>query len=167
MTPMSHSGDAVAGYVRDGALVSGIGPGALVQTLHGTRAIETLAPGDQVLTKDRRRVRLSLVTCTAAPARALYRISPKALAQGRHREKSGPIILSGQQHVLVSGWMAQAMYRRDQALVPVHALADGELIRPMGLDADLPLFHLHFDEPDLFCVGGLEFLATPAHHYIR
>ena len=163
MTPISFSGGAVAGYVRSTCPTAGIGPGALVRTLHGNRAIETLAPGDRILCADGTRARLASVSRHAAVARKLCRISPKALADGRARTDPNPVVLSDQQHVMVGGWMARAMFGRDRALVPVSAIADGELIRRMDLDAELPLFQLHFDAPQLICIGGLNVLSSPAH----
>ncbi|MCI2393397.1 Hint domain-containing protein [Aliiroseovarius sediminis] len=160
MTPNPFHGDVVAGQARGAGPTAGIGPGALVRTLHGDRAVETLGPGDQIITSDGRKARLDAITCHIAPARMLCRISPKT--QTNARAHAGPVILSNHQHVMVEGWMARAMFGRDQALVPVSAIADGELIRRMDLDAELPLFQLHFYAPQLVCVGGLTVLATPA-----
>ena len=162
MTPISQTGGAVAGFVRGTSPTAGIGPGALVRTFHGERAIEALRPGDRILTSDGVRARLTSVSCHIAPARSLCRISPNALAEGRARTKTGPVVLSGQQHLMLRGWLARAMFSRDRALVPVSDIADGELVRRMDMDAELPLFQLHFDAPALVCVGGLEVLATPA-----
>ncbi|MHA6268052.1 Hint domain-containing protein [Aliiroseovarius sp. CAU 1755] len=162
MTPISFSGGAVAGYVRSTCPTAGIGPGALVRTLHGNRAIDTLSPGDRILTSDGTRARLASVSRHVAPARKLCRISPNELAAGRARTDPNPVVLSDQQHVMVDGWMARAMFGHDRALVPVSAITDGELIRHMDLDAELPLFQLHFDTPQLVRVGGLNVLATPA-----
>ncbi|WP_289041407.1 Hint domain-containing protein [uncultured Aliiroseovarius sp.] len=160
MTPNPFHGDVVAGQARGAGPTAGIGPSALVRTLHGDRAVETLGPGDQIITADGRKARLEAISCHIAPARMLCRISPKA--QAKSRANAGPVILSSHQNVVVEGWMARAMFGRDRALVPLSAIADGELIRRMDLNAELPLFLLHFDAPQLVRVGGLSVLATPA-----
>lgn len=161
MTPNPFSGGVVAGDVRSTPLPAGIGPGALVRTFHGERVIETLAPGDRILTADGTRARLGSVSCHVVPAHGLCRISPKALAEGRTGKCAAPIVVSDQQHIVVKGWLAQAMFGRDRALVPVSAIIDQELVRRININAELPLFQLHFDEPKLLRVGGLDLFATP------
>ncbi|MDE9450690.1 Hint domain-containing protein [Aliiroseovarius sp. Z3] len=160
MAPNPYPGGVVAGDVRSTPPTAGLGPGAVIQTHHGNRLIETLAAGDRIVTADGGSMRISAITVAVAPARDLCRISPDALIEGRRGGRKSPLILASQQIIQVSGWLARAMFRRNQALVPVCAMVDGELIRHMKLDADLPLFQLHFETPALFRAGGLQMLGA-------
>ncbi|MCK0139048.1 Hint domain-containing protein [Aliiroseovarius sp. F47248L] len=167
MTPNPFSGGMVAGDVRSTPPTAGIGPGAAIHTQHGDRLIETIVPGDRIITPDGGRARVSAISVLVVPTRTLCRISPDALPEDRRGGQSNPLIVSLQQIIRVTGWLARAMFRRNQALVPVSALVDRDFVRKMTLDAELPLFQLHCETPALFCAGGLQMLATPSKQYAR
>ncbi|GHE86546.1 hypothetical protein GCM10016455_02710 [Aliiroseovarius zhejiangensis] len=161
MTPNPVSGGVMAENVRNSVATAGLGPGTLIHTLHGDRMIETLTPGDRVLTPGAGSVRLDAITRTVAPTRSLCRIAPDALSDSRSGRRAGPVITSHRQILLVAGWLSRAMFGRDQALVPVSAMVDGDLVHHMTLNTEIPLFQLHFRRPTLFRAGGLYMLGTP------
>lgn len=139
---------------------AGIAPGALVQTLHGERLIETLSVGDRVKSSCGRYVALSAITRSVAPTQNLCRVSPSALPDNRPATRD-PLIASASQHVWISGWLARAMFKRQDALVPLSALMDQELIAPIRQRTELPLFQLHTEDTALIMIAGLRLLTTP------
>lgn len=139
---------------------AGIAPGALVQTLHGERLIETLCVGDRVKSSCGRYVALSAITRSVAPTQTLCRVSPRALPDCRETQYD-PLIASASQHVWISGWLARAMFGRQDALAPLSALMDGELIAPIQHRTELPLFQLHTEDTTLIMIAGLRLLTTP------
>lgn len=162
MTHMSFTGDAVERRAQSAVPTAGIAPGAKVRTLHGERMIETLSTGDWLVDHNGTRIQLASITCSPAPAASLVRIAPDALTDGRGGQRKSPLVVSFQQALMVKGWLARAMFGRDQALVPAFSLVDGELIRPMESAVNMPIFQLRTRTPRLIRIEGLDLLATPA-----
>ncbi len=142
------------GAVTPIAAPGGLAEGAEVLTLSGLKPVETLAPGDRVVTRGGARV-LRGLSCRTVQGGSV-RVSAQALG---HDRPEADIVLSAGQQVLLRDWRARAMTGQDRALLPVGRLVDGEYIR-----AEAPgpqrLYTLHFDAPAVIYAQGLE-LACP------
>lgn len=134
---------------------TGIAFGSVVLTAQGERAVETLSPGDRVITRDGIR-RLS-AAITDELTGTVVRISASALG---HDRPEADVLLAPGQLILLRDWRAQALYGRTAALVPVSRLTDGEYICVQEART-IQVVTLCFEQPCVVYVNGLE-IACPA-----
>jgi hypothetical protein len=71
------------------------------------------------------------------------------------------IVLPADQLILIRDWRAQALFGRDQALVPASTLVDGEFIRDQGRQA-LDLYSVKLEHQHVIYAGGLEVASASA-----
>ena len=133
----------------------GLAFGSTVLTAQGERAVETLAPGDRIITRDG--IRRLTAAITDELAGTVIRVSASALG---HDRPDADVRLAPGQLILLRDWRAQALYGTATALVPVSRLVDGEYI---SIDdaATVSVVTLCFESPCVIYVHGLE-VASPA-----
>ncbi len=140
---------------------TGLVEGSTVMTMTGVRPVQSLRPGDRIITRagvqvlrqiDERREHLARVV----------RISASALGNERPDED---IVVAADQPILVRDWRAQALANAPVAMIPAGRLADGEYIRAEAR-RDIRVYRLGFDAPAVIYAQGLEFaceaVAVPA-----
>lgn len=130
---------------------AGFASGSVVLTLDGETLIDTLQPGDRVITRDTGMSVLRHIAVQKQSARAV-RIAADTLGQTR---PGVDVMLAADQPVLIRDWRAKALFGAVQAMVPAAALVDGEFICDLGAQ-DLTLYQLTFDAPHVIYVDGLE-----------
>lgn len=134
--------------------VTGIAFGAMVLTASGERAVETLVPGDRIITRDGiRRLRAAVTNEVSGTA---IRVAPSALG---HERPECEVVLAPGQFIYLRDWRAQALYGTPTALVPAARLVDGEYISEADIPA-LPVVTLLFDAPCVIYAAGLELACT-------
>lgn len=125
--------------------------GTLIETAAGPRPVETLAPGDRVLTRDRG---LQALCWTGArTVRAQGRFAPVRIARGTLGAERD-ILVSPQHRLLVTCWQVELLFGVDEVLVPARALVNGDSIRRVEMDI-LRYVHLMFDRHEVVFSSGL------------
>lgn len=135
--------------------------GTLIETVQGPRAVETLEPGDLVLTADHGPVPLRLSLFSAMTPGALQRrpellairISAGALGTGL---PDRDLLVSPQHRILVRSKIAQRMFGTDEVLV-----AAKQLLQMDGIDIATELttfryYHLVFDRHEIVISNGAQ-----------
>jgi len=135
--------------------------GTLIDTPAGPRRIETLVPGDLVLTRDHGpqplrwigKTRLTAADLRAAPHHRPVRISAGALGDGLPLR---PLTLSPQHRLLISGWRAELLFGEVEVLVPALALVGDRAARVTDLPEGVVYLHLLFDHHEVISAEGAE-----------
>lgn len=130
---------------------AGIGAQVPVLTMAGVVAAGDIAAGARIVTRHGMQ-RVLAVTVTEEAQVRVIRLCRDVLGQGRPGED---VLLCPEQPILLRDWRARALYGRDQALVPVARLVDGEFIRAETL-ARFRAVRLQLDQPAVIYAGGLE-----------
>lgn len=135
---------------------TGIALGTRVMTLQGALPVEFLAAGDRVITRSGARA-LRAITVSVLRDVDIVEVAPGALGHDRPERQ---LQLPAGQKVLVRDWRAQALYGAREAMVPVARLVDGEFLRETRA-AELRLFRLVFDAPEVIYADGVELICQP------
>ncbi|EEE36555.1 type I secretion target repeat protein [Rhodobacteraceae bacterium KLH11] len=125
--------------------------GTLVDTPDGPRRVETLAPGDHVLTVDDGACPVRWVGSREIGGQG--RFAPVQIAAGVLGAQCD-IGVSPQHRVLVTGWQAQLWFGEDEILVPAKALINDTTIRQVPCKS-VQYVHLFFDRHQLVRTSGL------------
>lgn len=136
--------------------------GTRIATPDGPRAVETLAEGDLVLTRDhgaqplrwigRRRVTAAEIAHVRHVRLAPVRIRCGALGDGLPRRD---LLLSPQHRVLVTGWRAELLFGAPEVLVAACHLVDGRAVTVEPPGRDVTYVHLMFDRHEILRAEGL------------
>ncbi|MEP4038492.1 Hint domain-containing protein [Pseudophaeobacter sp.] len=141
--------------VDDQASFVALLPGTLLHTRRGDCRVETLRPGDDIISRDQ-----GLVTCTAIQQRTCSTntiwFAPGSLGDSR---PECDVILPADQQILLRDWRAKAIYGKPQALARAATLVDEEFICDLG-PREITLTVLHFGRPHIIYAGGLEVAAA-------
>lgn len=129
----------------------GIVEGTGVLTLRGELPVETLRPGDRVVTRAGA-LRLAAADRRVDRLARLVRVSAAALAEDCRDED---VWIAAGQPVLVRDWRARALAGAERAMIPAIRLCDGEYIRA-EMRRDAAIWTLRFDIPAVVYAGGLE-----------
>ncbi len=129
----------------------GVAAGTSVLTLRGAVPVETLVPGDKVITRNGARslVSVEMAMLETAP---VVRISKGVLGKDRPEAE---MIVAPAQPILIRDWRARAMTGLDQAVMLAERLADGEYIRTETRE-DVRLVTLRFETAQVIYAAGLE-----------
>lgn len=142
----------------------GVLAGSMVETPEGSRPIESLAVGDMVFTTDHgprpiRRapfIRLSVPELIAHPQ--LRPIVVEAGTLGNQRA----LLVSPRQRLLTSGWRAELVFGRREAMVPAGALVDGSTVRRAPLTGPVSYYRPVFDAAErVICEGTVTECPRP------
>lgn len=131
-------------------LVRGIATGTSIATQDGYLPIDFLSPGDRIVTREGlkvlRRIRVHSFTGPAV------RVGASALGHDRPEKD---LTLASNTLILVRDWRAKALFGKDQVLVPIKKLVDGQYVAHETV-SDLKLFELVFDTPQVVYGEGVE-----------
>lgn len=116
-------------------------PGMMIDTPDGPRPVETLGPGDLVLTMDAGAQPVRHVLDDTF--RAAGHLAPVRFEAGAIGNKV-PLIVSPQHRVLISGWRAEFFYGQEEVLVAAVHLVNGDTIRQVS-GGMVRYIHLVFD----------------------
>lgn len=141
---------------ENAAPCTGIAAGARVLTLEGALPVEFLEPGDRVITRSGARV-LRRVSVRVCDCDTVMEVVAGALGFDR---PAGSILIGADQHVRVRDWRARAMFGRNEAAVPVSALADGRHVTARKA-CGLRLYTPGFDTPEVIYAEGMELAMVP------
>lgn len=120
-------------------------------TLQGEVAVETLVPGDRVISRTMGAAVLRAVATQQADV-ALVRI----LAGSLGRTRPGRDLTVGPDTpVHIHDWRAQALYGKPAAMIPARRLVDGEFVALQD-KAPVTLYSLGFDRAQVIYADGLE-----------
>ena len=122
-----------------------------IMTALGERTVESLKPGDKVITRDRGMVVLDDLRAREGET-LLVKIAARSLGHNRPEEDT---ILPAGQRILIRDWRSQAVFGSKVALVPAERLVDREFVTllPKRL---ITVYDLLFDDPHILYVDGLE-----------
>ena len=155
MTPNKGTGLRGDSVATNEDTTAGIAMGTIVLTLDGEIPVEHLNAGDRVITRDTGIATLKAVHMHEVTVHP-YKISADRLGQGR---PSADTYVTADQHILVRGLLAQALFKADSAMVPVSRLADGEYIAKCE-EQTLRIYELEFDVPHVIYANGLEIASS-------
>jgi hypothetical protein len=143
--------DARTSHEGLGGTVVCFAAGTQIETATGPRAIETLTPGDMVLTRDDGLQPLRWIGMTRVPARD--ELAPVVIGKGVLGNTSD-LILSPQHAVLLSDWRAQLLYGADDVLVrAIDLLGQPGVTRLSG--GFVTYCHILFDAHHLVQTSGV------------
>lgn len=136
-------------------------PGTRIATPQGPRAIEDLAPGMQVLTKDNGPQQVVWTGCRrmsgarlfAMPALRPIRFRLGALGQGR---PDADLLVSPQHRMLVRGPAAQALFNTDEVLVAAETLVNDRSVTVDYSLRDVTYVHVMLERHNIVWANGLE-----------
>ncbi|MHA6325895.1 Hint domain-containing protein [Roseivivax sp. CAU 1753] len=133
-------------------------PGARILTPCGERAIETLRPGDMVVTRDHGPQPIRWLGSRTVPGQG--RFAPVALGRGALNGAKRPILVSPQHRFLFTGYRAELLFGTPEVLVSAKHLINGVDIRQETQDA-VTYLHLMLDAHEVLYVDGV---ATESFH---
>lgn len=134
--------------------------GTQIMTLHGPRAIETLRPGDRIVTRDHGPQPVRWVGCSEQTTDALaadpklrpIRIGADAL--GPHTPRHD-LDVSPQHRILIQSRIAHRMFGPEGVLVPAVKLLALPGVTQLGTDP-VSYYHLLFDAHEIIFANGCE-----------
>lgn len=127
-------------------------PGTMIATPHGDRAVETLRPGDLVLTKDDGPQPLGWTgrsTLAGLGDHAPIRLSP-ALTGARR-----DLIVSPQHRMLITDWRAELLFGEAEVFIPAVHMLDFDGAAPAPVSR-VTYIHLMFDCHQVVFAEGAE-----------
>lgn len=133
-------------------------PGTLIDTPDGPRAVETLRPGDLVMTLDDGPQPLSWVGNSTVPG--FGKTAPIRIQPGVLPGATGPLTVSPQHRILIDDWRADMLCGEQQVFVTAKQLldVDGVTARPCE---KVTYIHLMLDRHQILFSNGV---ATESLH---
>lgn len=119
--------------------------GTRIETPYGPRAIETLKPGDLILTLDHGPQPLRWVGAREVPA--LGQFAPIEIGKGA-LGNSETLIVSPQHRMLLTDWRAQMLFDAPEVFAAAKHLVNGETIRTRT-GGMVTYYHLMFDQHEV------------------
>ncbi|UWQ94121.1 Hint domain-containing protein [Rhodobacteraceae bacterium M385] len=129
--------------------------GTLIDTPNGPVRVETLRPGDQVLTADHGPQTLRWIGGQRLPHPGLHapiKISTGALGNGLPNQ---PLAVSPQHRILVQSPIVQRMFGVTEVLVPALRLLDHPGVAQAPGDTPTRYWHMLFDRHEVVCANGI------------
>ncbi len=151
----------IAAEARPAAGVICFTPGTWLSTPCGPRQIETLKPGDQILTRDngpqpvlwRGHRRMSGARLYAMPQLRPIRFRSGALGTGRPDQD---LLVSPQHRMLVKGPSAQALFNTSEVLVAAENLVNDLSVIVDHAVREVVYIHILLDQHNIVWANGLE-----------
>ncbi|WP_306681115.1 Hint domain-containing protein [Pseudogemmobacter lacusdianii] len=156
---IDRSGAAAAQHASGGVIC--FSPGTRILTPSGPQLIETLRPGDLILTKDngpqellwRGSRRMSGARLHAMPHLRPIRFRAGALGQGR---PDGDLWVSPQHRMLVKGRAARSLFNSDEVLIAAKDLVDHHHVLIDHSLREVTYIHLMLEQHNILFANGLE-----------
>lgn len=139
--------------------IGGLLASSMIMTALGERLVETLMPGDRIITRDRGMAVLEDVRLRDAKT-TLIKFAARSL--GHNRPEHDTLLPPGQR-VLIRDWRAKAVFGSGRALVPAERLVDGEFVTREP-ESNIKAYDLLFDDPHILYVDGLEVASYIDEH---
>ncbi|MGR3490495.1 MAG: Hint domain-containing protein [Shimia sp.] len=136
--------------------MAGLTAGTLVMTADGLTPVEMIEPGDRVVTREGGMEHVTAIDHDHVTTTAVE-IGASALG---HARPSAPLTLPSGQRIVFRGPRAAMLYNADEVAIPVYRMADGAIIRSVGV-RNLRLVRLSFGETRIIYAGELEMLCHP------
>lgn len=152
---MNSEGQSPVGLETN--LQQGILAGSILLTLAGEVAVEDIAVGARVITRDSGMAIVRRV-CVRTLRSDVVRILAGSLG---HRRPERDVRVLADQRILVRDWRAEAMFARPQALVAARALIDGEFVTLEASKA-VTVFEIECERPHVLYADGLEIASYSA-----
>lgn len=136
-------------------------PGTRIATVDGPRPIESLCPGDRILTRDNGpqevmwtgRRRMSGARLFAMPQLRPIRLRAGVFGQG---QPDADLIVSPQHRMLVRGPAARNLFNTDEVLVTAEALVNDESIIVDHSLREVTYVHVMLERHNIVWANGLE-----------
>jgi hypothetical protein len=136
--------------------------GTSLSTPAGQRRVETLAPGDLVLTRDNGPQPVRWIGQRRVTAREIARACDVRLAPVRIRRGAfapglpeRDLLVSPQHRILVTGWRAELHFGEPEVLVAACHLVDGKTVTVEPPDQGVTYYHVMFDHHEIVLAEGL------------
>ncbi|PWK61163.1 Hint domain-containing protein [Roseicyclus mahoneyensis] len=126
-------------------------PGTRILTPAGERPIETLRPGDLVVTRDDGPQPIRWIGARTGPGTG--KNAPIRIAAGGPFHATRPLLVSPQHRVLVQGYRAQLIWGEDEVLVAARHLVDHDTVRVAPQTA-VTYIHMVFDRHQIVYAEG-------------
>ncbi len=133
-------------------LQSGLCAGTIVLTMKGEVPVEHLQAGDRVITRNSG---MAVVKAIAKTDCKTDLVTIKAGSLGTTRPDKDMTLAAATQ-VLIRDWRAEAIFGKDQALVPAARLIDGEFVSKSSSETQTVLYNLQFDAEQIIYADGME-----------
>jgi len=133
-------------------------PGTMILTEMGERPVETLRPGDRVVTRDSGVQPIRWRGKRRVDGRGRFapvRVAPTVAGEGRQA-----LLVSPQHRLLYTGYQAQLLFGQEEVLVAAKHLIDGAGIRRCRME-EVTYIHLMFDHHEVIYAEGI---ATESFH---
>lgn len=126
-------------------------PGTQIATPLGARAVETLRPGDLVLTLDDGAKPLRWVGNSTVPGQGDH--APIRIAPGLLHGATDALTVSPQHRVLIDDWRAELLFGEQQVFVTARQMLDLAGVTPVQTPA-VTYIHLAFDRHQIIFANG-------------
>lgn len=126
-------------------------PGTRILTPTGERPIETLRPGDLVITRDDGPQPLRWIGARKGPGTG--KNAPIRIEAGGPFQATRPLLLSPQHRVLVEGYRAELIWGEEEVLVAARHLVDGSDVR-IAPQASVTYIHMLFSRHQVVYAEG-------------
>ena len=133
-------------------------PGARILTPRGERPVESLRPGDMVITRDHGPQPLRWTGHRTVPG--VDRFAPVRVAAHVLDGARAPLLVSPQHRFLFTGYKAELLFGCDEVLVAAKHLVDGHAVTQTD-QAMVTYIHLMFDRHEVIYAEGT---ATESFH---
>lgn len=137
--------------------ISGFAEGTAIRTEHGARAVETLVPGDKVITRYGKPVAISRIA-QAETTGPLVRVSKNAFNQGTPRRD---LLVAPDQMIMLTAPLLEMLYDCNAALLPIRHMTCLDGVEEVTLSSPVRLLTLELDAPRIIFGSGLA-MATRA-----
>ena len=127
-------------------------PGTMIRTPHGDRAIETLHPGDMILTQDSGPQPLCWIGSRAVPATG--DLAPISLNPVLFAEAQAPLLVSPQHRILWEGPRAQLLFGSREVFLPAKHLVGAGLAHSLPGDT-VTYIHLMLPQHEVIFANGV------------
>jgi hypothetical protein len=133
-------------------------PGTLIATPRGARRIETLRPGDLVVTRDHGLQPIRWIKSRTVPA--VGKFAPVRIRPGVVPGQERDLVVSPQHRMLFKGYRAELLFGETEVLVAARHLVDGlSVTQDEGIE--VTYIHMMFDAHEVVYAEGA---ATESFH---
>ncbi|EBA11305.1 Hint domain-containing protein [Roseobacter sp. CCS2] len=134
--------------------------GSRIETPHGPRAVEDLAIGDLVVTKDSGVQAIKWIGRKKVSAQRLateQNLRPVRLLKDAFGDgiPCRDMMISPQHKILISDWRAEMYFASSEILAPAKGLLNDRTIRIVNEPADIEYIHMMFEKHEIVTVDNL------------